>query len=331
MELKKLFGIVSVACLMFISCSEEIVVDEFETNTSFNITLTTSGVETKAATANSFATSEELKINNCAIAIFNTADKMVGFKYATFANGAPSATIDNKDLYKIEGITTQSGNVRILVVANPTTTEADLKGLFTYSAFKGQSVAYAAANQFKASSLIKFGEKAMELKPDNKDEIQIPLTQVAARVDVTYKMIFTETGWSGVINANTINDINVQSSIFLKDYTLDGYVFGSETEMQKTGVAVVDNKMSFYTYEKSSPIKIDVPVVLTYRSRTEKRTYNLSLSPVYVKDKCSTNGIVHGHYYEVTGNMNIDINLNCTVNWEVKAFTPVTVTIPDFD
>lgn len=335
MKLKNIFGLLSAMSLILVSCSEESAIDGPDgmgkPDTSFDITLISGGVETKAAPAGyDYATAEEIKIQNCAVAVFagEGDSKMVGFKYATFG-GTSNTTYESKEAYKVKDIETKSGNVKILVVANSPLSENELKALNTYSSFKAQSVTYADANSFVASSLIKFGEVTENLSTSTKPEIVVPLTQLAARVDVTYN-VKAENGWTATLGKNTIKNINVQSKVFLPEYTLDSYTFGGQTLKDKSDVAVTNNKMSFYTYEKSTPISIEVPVQLSAGKQKENKTYNLSLLPTYVEGKCSTNGIVHGHYYEVTGNMTIDVELNCTIEWEVKTLEPVYVTIPDF-
>lgn len=336
MKLKNIFGLISAMSLMLVSCSEESAIDGPDVigkpDTSFDITLVSGGVETKAApTGYEHATAEEIKIQTCAVAVFagDGDSRMVGFKYSTF-NGTSNATYEQKEAYKVADIETRSGNVKILVVANSTLSETELKKLDTYAKFKNQSVAYDDANSFVASNLIKFGEVTAQIATTAKSEIVVPLTQVAARVDVTYK-VTVENGWNAQIENNTIKDINVRSQVFLPKYDINNYTFGDANLKNKTSVPVSDNKMSFYTYEKNTPVTIEVPVNLSYGGRSEKKTYKLSLLPAYEKDKCSTNGIVHGHYYEVTGNMSIDVELNCTIEWVVKSLESVSVTIPNFE
>lgn len=336
MKLKNIFGLISAMSLALVACSEESVIDETDVmgkpDTSFDITLVTDGVETKAASAGyDYATAEEIKIQTCAVAVFagDGDSKMVGFKYATF-NGQSNTHLGSKEAYEVKDVETKSGNVKVLVVANPSLTEVELKALNTYNKFKAQSISHTDANSFVASNLIKFGEVTQVLGTDRRPSIVVPLTQVAARVDVTYN-VNVESGWAATLEKNTIKNINVQSKVFLPVYDRYNYTFGSQTLKNKSGVAISQNKMSFYTYEKNTAIDIEVPVTLRYNKRTERRTYNLSLLPTYVEDKCSTNGIVHGHYYEVTGNMTIDVELNCTINWEVQTLEPVRIDIPNFN
>lgn len=336
MKLKNIFGLISAMSLALVACSEESVIDETDVmgkpDTSFDITLVTDGVETKAAPAGyEYATAEEIKIQTCAVAVFagDGDSKMVGFKYATF-NGQSNTHLGSKEAYEVKDVETKSGNVKVLVVANPSLTEVELKALNTYNKFKAQSISHTDANSFVASNLIKFGEVTQVLGTDTRPSIVVPLTQVAARVDVTYN-VNVESGWTATLEKNTIKNINVQSKVFLPVYDRNNYIFGSQALKNKSGVAISQNKMSFYTYEKNTAIDIEVPVTLRYNKRTERRTYNLSLLPTYVEGKCSTNGIVHGHYYEVTGNMTIDVELNCKINWEVQTLEPVRIDIPDFN
>lgn len=336
MKLKNIVGLISAIGLMLVSCSKESMVDgpdvTAKSDTSFDITLVSEGVETKApAPGYTYATADEIKIQTCAIAIFDASGKMVGFKYSTF-NGVSNDTYDSKEAYKVTDIETRSGDVKVLVVANPVLSEAELKALNTYSTFKAQSVKHDNANAapLTASNLIKFGEVTETLGTAVKQTIVVPLTQVAARVDVTYN-VTVDNGGTAQLGNNTIRNINVQSNIFLPEYKINDYTFGAQILKDKSNVAVSDNKISFYTYEKNDVITIEVPVVLTYSNHvTKNKTYSLSLKPTPVEGKCSTNGFVHGHYYEVTGNMSIDTELNCTINWEVKSFTTVSVTIPEF-
>ena len=335
MKLKNIVGLISAIGLMLISCSKESMVDgpdvTAKSDTSFDITLVSEGVETKApAPGYTYATADEIKIQTCAIAIFDASGKMVGFKYSTF-NGVSNDTYDSKEAYKVTDIETRSGDVKVLVVANPVLSEAELKALNTYSTFKAQSVKHDNANAapLTASNLIKFGEVTETLGTAVKQTIVVPLTQVAARVDVTYNVTIGS-GWTTELENNTVNGINIQSKIFLPEYDINGYNFGTSTLGNKSNVVISDNKISFYTYEKDNPVTILVPVELSYSSRKENKTYQLPLLPTFVAQQCSTNGFVHGHYYEVTGNMSIDLELNCTIKWEVETLEPVTVTIPDF-
>ncbi|WP_293674437.1 fimbrial protein [uncultured Parabacteroides sp.] len=335
MKLKNIVGLISAIGLILISCSKESMVDgpdvTGKSDTSFDITLVSEGVETKAsAPGYTYATADEIKIQTCAIAVFDTSGKMVGFNYSTFS-GVSNDTYESKEAYKITGIETRSGDVKILVVANPVLSEAALKALNTYAAFKAQSIAHNDANatSLTASNLIKFGEVTKTLGTTTKQTIVVPLTQVAARVDVTYNVTIAN-GWKVKLGDNTIRNINVQSNIFLPEYKINEYTFGAQTLKDKSNVAISDNKISFYTYEKDNPVTILVPVELSYSSRKENKTYQLPLLPTFVAQQCSTNGFVHGHYYEVTGNMSIDLELNCTIKWEVETLEPVTVTIPDF-
>lgn len=334
MKLKNIVGLISAMSLMLVSCSEESVIDgpdvTEKADTSFDITLVSGGVETKAPGGYEYATAEEIKIQTCAVAVF-AGEKMVGFEYVTFDGGKSNAKYESKDAYKVENIETKSGNVKILVVANPVLDKEALRKLNTYDKFKSQATSYDNANSFVASKLIKFGEVDKTLSTTAADDVVVPLTQIAARVDVTYK-VTVENGWSAVLGKNKISGINGRSNIFLPEYKRGSYTFTSPSSplLEKSDVTVSDNKLSFYTYETETPINIAVPVQLSYGSREEKKTYNLSLQPKFVEGKCSTDGIVHGHYYEVTGNMSIDMELNCTINWEVETFEPVPVTIPDF-
>ena len=203
----------------------------------------------------------------------------------------------------------------------------------TYSTFKAQSVKHDNANAapLTASNLIKFGEVTETLGTAVKQTIVVPLTQVAARVDVTYNVTIGS-GWTTELENNTVNGINIQSKIFLPEYDINGYNFGTSTLGNKSNVVISENKISFYTYEKNEAVTIMVPVKLSYNSLyVESKIYQLSLLPTYVKDKCSTNGFVHGHYYEVTGNLSIDRAFDCKIKWEVKSFKSATVTIPAFE
>lgn len=338
MKLKNIVGLISAIGLMLVSCSKESMVDgpdvTAKSDTSFDITLVSEGVETKApAPGYTYATADEIKIQTCAIAIFDAVSgKMVGFKHSTF-NGVSNDTYDSKEAYKVTDIETRSGDVKVLVVANPVLSEAELKTLNTYSTFKAQSVKHDNANAapLTASNLIKFGEVTETLGTAVKQTIVVPLTQVAARVDVTYNVTIGS-GWTTELENNTVNGINIQSKIFLPEYDINGYNFGTSTLGNKSNVVISENKISFYTYEKNEAVTIMVPVKLSYNSQyVESKIYQLSLLPTYVKDKCSTNGFVHGHYYEVTGNLSIDRAFDCKIEWEVKSFKSATVTIPAFE
>ena len=191
MKLKSFISILTAGVFLLSACTDEDVIDRSIPNSGVSISLTTKGVVTKAAADGyDYATSEEIQINTCAIAFFDelTGDRM-GFKYQSF-NQATGNLGDGRTYYEVSDILVKGGSYNMLVLANSSLPETTLEAATTYASFKAlkEQLADQGAATFQANNLVKFGEKPVTINKGQSNNIEIELTQLAARVDLSFKV-----------------------------------------------------------------------------------------------------------------------------------------------
>ncbi|MDH6344217.1 hypothetical protein M2480_003132 [Parabacteroides sp. PFB2-12] len=194
---------------MFFSCAQEELI-ELATKVGtgeevlLNLSLKPEEVESTKSTYTEdgveyfYATDAEKRINHCLLVVFeyveDATESNEDKKYKVYFSQEYSfGENDHEDyVYTLDPVEAKLGKSKFLVIANPTKTFTALKGVTTYADFK--KAEYVEENKkegnyspvFTASELVKVGEKTLDLTIANKDEIIIPLTQLAARVDITF-------------------------------------------------------------------------------------------------------------------------------------------------
>ena len=384
MKIRNILSVLFVG-LLFTSCNSEEEVqrgNEDGRDISFSMTLTLGEVTamTKAggdiAEGYTYSTEDEVKVNNVVVAIFNEANGTVGecleYKSVAFDGGIPNSTvtIDGKTLiaYKIDNIQAKTGKVRIVAIANSTHYE-DLArlGTTTYENLKGLSETVSGGT-FDASNLVKVGELAAYDLNTAVTSISVPMTQLAARIDMKFTVdeepetVSTTADtkvtnqWFYTVTKLTIKNINQKSDLILlgRDNQYDDAFSTAKDITLQNGVA-----LPFYTYEKFNttltPLSIYVTgdlqkIQVTTTFNEDMTIQNVTKGSIIEEEKdhsykyedfnpttelegCTTNGIIHGNRYELTGKISMKtqrINfMVSTTPWEGVEKFVVDVVIAD--
>ena len=384
MKIRNILSVLFVG-LLFTSCNSEEEVqrgNEDGRDISFSMTLTLGEVTamTKAggdiAEGYTYSTEDEVKVNNVVVAIFNEANGTVGecleYKSVAFDGGIPNSTvtIDGKTLiaYKIDNIQAKKGKVRIVAIANSTHYE-DLArlGTTTYENLKGLSETVSGGT-FDASNLVKVGELAAYDLNTAVTSISVPMTQLAARIDMKFTVdeepeTVSATAdtkitnqWFYTVTKLTIKNINQKSDLILlgRDNQYDDAFSTAKDITLQNGVA-----LPFYTYEKLNttltPLSIYVTgdlqkIQVTTTFNEDMTIQNVTKGSIIEEEKdhsykyedfnpttelegCTTNGIIHGNRYELTGKISMKtqrINfMVSTTPWEGVEKFVVDVVIAD--
>ena len=384
MKIRNILSVLFVG-LLFTSCNSEEEVqrgNEDGRDISFSMTLTLGEVTamTKAggdiAEGYTYSTEDEVKVNNVVVAIFNEANGTVGecmeYKSVAFDGGIPNSTvtIDGKTLiaYKIDNIQAKTGKVRIVAIANSTHYE-DLArlGTTTYENLKGLSETVSGGT-FDASNLVKVGELAAYDLNTAVTSISVPMTQLAARIDMKFTVdeepeTVSATAdtkitnqWFYTVTKLTIKNINQKSDLILlgRDNRYDDAFSTAKDITLQNGVA-----LPFYTYEKLNttltPLSIYVTgdlqkIQVTTTFNEDMTIQNVTKGSIIEEEKdhsykyedfnpttelegCTTNGIIHGNRYELTGKISMKtqrINfMVSTTPWEGVEKFVVDVVIAD--
>ena len=384
MKIRNILSVLFVG-LLFTSCNSEEEVqrgNEDGRDISFSMTLTLGEVTamTKAggdiAEGYTYSTEDEVKVNNVVVAIFNEANGTVGecleYKSVAFDGGIPNSTvtIDGKTLiaYKIDNIQAKTGKVRIVAIANSTHYE-DLArlGTTTYENLKGLSETVSGGT-FDASNLVKVGELAAYDLNTAVTSIPVPMTQLAARIDMKFTVdeepetvsttddTKVTNQWFYTVTKLTVKNINQKSDLILlgRDNQYDDTYSTAKDITLQNGVA-----LPFYTYEKLNttltPLSIYVTgdlqkIQVTTTFNEDMTIQNVTKGSIIEEEKdhsykyedfnpttelegCTTNGIIHGNRYELTGKISMKtqrINfMVSTTPWEGVEKFVVDVVIAD--
>lgn len=349
---------------------------------SFSMTLTLGEVTAMTKAGNdiadgyTYSTEDEVKVNNVVIAVFSEANGVVGecldYKAVEFTEGTSNSTVTvgGKTLiaYKIENVQAKTGKARIVAIAN-SAHYRELSALTstTYENLKAYSETVTGGT-FDASRLVKVGELAECNLKTGMTSINVPMTQLAARIDMKFTVdeepeTVSETAdtkitnqWFYTVTKLTVKNINQKSDLILfgRDNQYDDAYSTAKDITLQNGVA-----LPFYTYEKlnttTSPLsiyvtgdlqKIQVTTTfnedMTIQSVTkgslieEEKGHSYkyeNFNPTTALEGCKTDGIIHGNRYELTGKISMKTQrINFTVSttpWEGVEKFVVDVVIAD--
>lgn len=191
MKLRNIISIVTAGLFMMSACTDEELIDSSAPDSGVNISLTTKGVMTKAAADGyEHSTPDEITINTCAIAFFDVStNERVGFSYNTF-DAATGNLNDGRAYYSVSDILVKGGTYNMLVLANSSLSKENIQAANTYNAFKAlkETLEDQGAATFNAANLVKFGEQEVTINKGQANSIQVELTQLAARIDLSFKV-----------------------------------------------------------------------------------------------------------------------------------------------
>ena len=201
MRLKVILFMLTLGLLGGLSaCSSEEPIDSQTLDMS--LVLLMGDIQTKASAPNyKYATTEEIMIQNCHVAVFDTDGNRIHFQ--DFANMGDMKAIDNLSGYELGlvGVRTfgkEDKAVSVLVVAN-----AD-NSLFndcaTYADYTSKTIQ---TTSFQSSQLVKIGKSNTTLKYNGTNEaIRVLLIQLSAKIE-----------YKGIYNKNNNDLINDQFSL----------------------------------------------------------------------------------------------------------------------
>lgn len=252
MSLKSILLVFATVLLGLSSCTEETAIDvhpkEGFTN-KLTFVLSTSPTITKADGATQIATADELNISNCILAIFESEDSGIGKKvciasYAdmtsdkTASNGAPLYSVSLPDGVSLKFATTY----KIIIIANPGNLDA-YTGCVDYTAFENviENTLKDGAYNFQSSTLVKQGVLLVGKDTDvplsnntTSDDLTIPLTQLAARIDLKIKVdlgkkliseTYTEVDGTSILEEGNIKNTSIGTEVKLSKELVSNLFF----------------------------------------------------------------------------------------------------------
>lgn len=187
MKLKNIFLVFVLGTIWgFSSCSSEEIIDTPQNGeATLSISLSVNDIQTKAG--EQIATSDEFKIGNCHIAVFDNEEGTTNGKFITsfdFSTVDGLSGDNNQYTCTTQKIRTfgNARKVKFLAIANidGVVNKLDAVSGKSYSEYLNAVVA---SSSFNSTNLVKVGEKSIELEKDQSYPVQIDLTQLTARFD----------------------------------------------------------------------------------------------------------------------------------------------------
>ena len=187
MKLKNIFLVFVLGTIWgFSSCSSEEVIDIPENGeATLSISLSVNDIQTKAS--DQIASSQELQINNCHIAVFDNEEGTTNGKFITsfdFSQNNGLTGKDNNYTCTAQKIRTfgLKRKVKFLAIAN---IDKDVNKLVdvTGKSYSEYLDAVVTSSSFTSENLVKVGEREILLKKDESYDVPIELTQLTARFD----------------------------------------------------------------------------------------------------------------------------------------------------
>lgn len=299
------------------SCSQEEMVDIPDGKETCDVSLMISmgDIQTKAAPNYQYATSDELKISNCHVAVFevdDATDKPTSRIYYKDFSGMGEPTpnvVDQLSGYKLElsGVRTfgkDPKRVRVLVVANGDNN--DFAAWISYDDHVKGSV----VTTFNESSLVKVGLSSVTrliYGQDSPTEISVTLNQLSAKII-----------YEGVFNVDEpdkpnddfslieVSGINKKSNVAIFSTS------EAENEFYESGSA---ESTSFYTYETKDAKK---ELILSIGKGGASRKISFDL-----------NRFVKGNLYKIKGTYNPTVPVK--IKWEVEPVGIINIPVKPFE
>lgn len=281
-------------------------------------------IQTKAAAENyTYATTEELTINNCHVAVFEVDgdnEPTNRIHYQDFSEegmgGLTAKIIDDMSGYRLSltNVRTygkEAKKVRVLVIANSdvdfSSNEND-----TYAKYQALTLT---TSSFSSRNLVKVGlsEVATLTYGQTAEDISVRLNQLSAKIE--YQGIFVkdsngrevlQTGFS----LTSIEGLNKKSDILIYDV---GVAENKEFSVLNIMEAV---PTTFYTYETSL---VDKQIILSVKNGNEKAKSFSFKSNLFIK---GNRYVIKGYYKP---------SLEADLEWVVMDMFEKTINIPSFE
>lgn len=244
----KIGNLICGICLVVLglfSCTSEELIDTIEGDASLSVVLTVNDVATTKAGDTSIATEAELTINDFYVAIFNKATgAKIDSKIISSTNDmTPVTANDTYSGYSVNfpEVHRKQKEVFAVVVANASSIYNELSNIETYSELQ-KSMNAISTGSFQAENLAKAGVSAAKDLTDGDQTLEVPLTQLCARIDFKEISVFTEGGISASFKPTTISYVANDKTVVLYTQEQKNSIYNALSGKIQTG-------SSFYTYE----------------------------------------------------------------------------------
>lgn len=244
----KIGNLICGICLVVLglfSCTSEELIDTIEGDASLSVVLTVNDVATTKAGDTSIATEAELAINDFYVAIFNkaTGAKIDGKIISSRKDMTPVTVNDTYSGYSVNfpEVHRRQTEVFAVVVANASSIYEDLSKAETYSDLQKPTSAIN-TRSFEAANLAKAGVSAAKNLTDGDQTLEVPLTQLCARIDFKEISVFTEGGISASFEPTKISYVANGKTVVLYTQEQKNSIYNALSGTIQTG-------SSFYTYE----------------------------------------------------------------------------------
>lgn len=243
----KIGNLICGICLVVLglfSCTSEELIDTIEGDASLSVVLTVNDVATTKAGDLSIATKEELAINDFYVAIFNKDGKKIDGKIISSTNDmTPVTANDTYSGYSVNfpEVHRRQGEVFAVVVANASSIYDELSKIEAYSELR-TSVNAISTESFEAANLAKAGVSKAKNLTDGDQTLEVPLTQLCARIDFKEISVFTEGGISASFVPKNISYVANGETVVL-------YTQEQKNSNYKALSGTIQKGSSFYTYE----------------------------------------------------------------------------------
>lgn len=244
----KIGNLICGICLVVLglfSCTSEELIDTIEGDASLSVVLTVNDVATTKAGDLSIATEAELAINDFYVAIFNkaTGAKIDGKIISSRKDMTPVTVNDTYSGYSVNfpEVHRRQGEVFAVVVANASSIYDELSKIEAYSELQ-TSVNTISTESFQAANLAKAGVSAAKNLTDGDQTLEVPLTQLCARIDFKEISVFTEGGISASFEPTEISYVANGKTVVLYTQEQKNSKYNALSGTIQTG-------SSFYTYE----------------------------------------------------------------------------------
>lgn len=334
MKINRIIG-VGLLLVALVSCSEEALVDQYVTK-AFTLNFTLGAVDTKAdnITSLSYATSDELTVNSCFIAVFAKKPGEESWEQTVLAE---NYTVNSSDkTFSIPGISLPvKTELQLVAIANLPSEDYEKLKNKGYEALCASFIETPFSEEkdiitFDPKTLIKFGVQTINLDATASTQ-DIRLTQLAAKISLYLtadKNTDNESEEEDVstyfLNKISIKNVESKSKVlFLDDEYADETLSLKNVGLEFENSPFEDiSGLSFYTYEKSISSEALTIKIEGLWSKTNgenyPNNYELEINP-----SGQPGGLLHGNYYEVKGNLKESISgLNIVVDpWRPKDIT----------
>lgn len=301
------------------ACTSEEMIDAPDSNgqlCDMSLILSMNDIQSKATVANNYtyATTDEITINKCHVAVFELDDKEVPTNRIHFQDFSNMGSLTDNLIGSLSGYKLELNNVRtfgkgskkvkVLIVAN-----ADNSNFTTWTTYNQYVAGTLTTSSFNAAELIKVGISNVVTLTYGTTNSAIPITLNQLSAKIIYEGVYDDKGvLDQSFSLTKVSGINTQSQVAIFDT--------DKVENNSYTPGNVNNATTFYTYETSATNK---NIVLSVKKKSEKNAQDHPFA---------ANKFVKGNLYKIKGSYTPSISFD--IKWVVTDMGKANVNIPDF-